>query len=361
MVSLSPAGLHVSDTRPEFDRITRLVATAPSNVLAVVSIPSTYLKLLSSLDETINEQAGKKKKLNAIHNRALNSMKQKIKKTQREHEALMVKYKAVRFRESLLLALDLPPAQDPEAYEREFEGVPAEPVAKPVKKARTATAEASAVADDDFTTVGKGGKAVTITADNVLKTLQTVVEARGKKATDRLEQTKVLDKLLAVAATPYARIRVLLALISSLYDYNTSTHSFLPIEQWETARSRLEELFKTLKEERNYVIREHTEEYDELEDREPKDGQPVHIRGSVLSLIERLDDEFTKSLKDIDPHAIEYVERLKDERHVYQSLAISAEYFESIGAIDSLDRIVMRRLEHVYGKVGIWTRSYVPV
>jgi translation initiation factor 3 subunit C len=211
------------------------------------------------------------------------------------------------------------------------------------------------VEDDEFTTVGKGGKAVTITADNVLKTLQTVVEARGKKATDRLEQTKVLDKLLAVAATPYARIRVLLALISSLYDYNTSTHTYLPIEQWETARSRLEELFKTLKEERSYVIQEETEEYDEQEDRQPgQDGEPVRIRGSVLSLIERLDDEFTKSLKDIDPHAVEYVERLKDEKDIYQTLAISAEYFETIQATDSLDRIVMRRLDHVYGKVSNW-------
>lgn len=39
---------------------------------------------------------GAKKKMNATNAKALNSMKQKLKKTQRDHEAALAKYKEVR-------------------------------------------------------------------------------------------------------------------------------------------------------------------------------------------------------------------------------------------------------------------------
>ena len=64
-------------------------------MLAIVSIPSLYIKTLISMEDAIAEAGAKKKKLNAIHNRGLNGMKQKIKKAQREHEDLITKYKAV--------------------------------------------------------------------------------------------------------------------------------------------------------------------------------------------------------------------------------------------------------------------------
>lgn len=185
----------------------------------------------------------------------------------------------------------------------------------------------------------------------MLKTLQSVLEARGKKATDRAEQVKILEKVLAIASTTYARIRVLLALISSLFDHNTSTHNYLPLDQWAAARTRLDELFDLLDAEPAYIVQEQTEEYDETEERVPKEGETLKVRGSILSLVERLDDEFTRSLKDIDPHAIEYVERLKDEKKVYQSLARGGAYLERINLADSVNRVALRRLEHVYNKV----------
>lgn len=210
--------------------------------------------------------------------------------------------------------------------------------------------------DDDFKTVGKGGRALALTPETVLKTLQTVLEARGKKSTDRTEQLRVLEKLLDIAATPYAKIRVLLALISSLFDYNTATLNYLPLEQWAGARARFEELLDLLTAETKYVVREEVPEYDEQEERAPTNEEPVvFIRGSLLSLIERLDDEFTRSLKDIDPHAIEYVDRLKDESKVYLSLARACSYCEKAEAHESLNRLVMRRLEHVYNKASLLT------
>lgn len=87
-------------------------------------------------------------------------------------------------------------------------------------------------------------------------------------------------------------------------------------------------------------------------------GEIFRIPGSVVSYVERLDDELTRSLQHIDPHTAEYVERLTDEALLYAQLVRTLIYVEKQkknAALDlpqePLNRIVMRRLEHVYFKV----------
>lgn len=46
-----------------------------------------------------------------------------------------------------------------------------------------------------------------------------------------------------------------------------------------------------------------------LEDEEEYEKPPFKMHGCVLTLVERLDEEFTKLLKECDPHSNEYVER----------------------------------------------------
>jgi translation initiation factor 3 subunit C len=46
-----------------------------------------------------------------------------------------------------------------------------------------------------------------------------------------------------------------------------------------------------------------------LEENESFDTPPYKVRGCVLTMVERLDEEFTKLLKECDPHSNEYVER----------------------------------------------------
>jgi translation initiation factor 3 subunit C len=46
-----------------------------------------------------------------------------------------------------------------------------------------------------------------------------------------------------------------------------------------------------------------------LEENEVFDTTPYKVRGCVLTMVERLDEEFTKLLKECDPHSNEYVER----------------------------------------------------
>jgi translation initiation factor 3 subunit C len=99
------------------------------------------------------------------------------------------------------------------------------------------------------------------------------------------------------------------------------------------------------------IIHDHVEEAEE--DREPviETGQTYGIRGSIVSFIDRLDDEFTKSLQNIDPHTTDYVDRLKDETELYATIVRGQIYFEQNDLNESTSRVVMRRLEHLYYKV----------
>lgn len=45
------------------------------------------------------------------------------------------------------------------------------------------------------------------------------------------------------------------------------------------------------------------------EEEEEYEKAPFKIHGCVLTLVERLDEEFIKLLKECDPHSNEYVER----------------------------------------------------
>lgn len=172
--------------------------------------------------------------------------------------------------------------------------------------------------------------------------------------TDRQEQIRILEKLLAVAVNSYQRIRVLLTLISARFDYNSSVATHMPIELWNSAQGEVDQLIGIIMHEPAYVIQETTDEYDELAERSPETEKEgiVRIRGSVISFVDRLDDEFTKSLQNIDPHGTEYVDRLKDEKALYCTICLSQALYEKNKSEDPLGRVIMRRLEHIYSKVS---------
>ena len=156
-----------------------------------------------------------------------------------------------------------------------------------------------------------------------------------------------------IAVTSYQRIRVLLALISSRFDYNSSVSSYMPVDLWLSAQREVDQLIGILVADTRYSVQEFTDDYDELAERSPETEATgiVVIRGSVISFIDRLDDEFTKSLQNIDPHGTEYVDRLKDEKELYSTICRAQALYEKTKQEDPLARVIMRRLEHIYSKV----------
>jgi translation initiation factor 3 subunit C len=117
-------------------------------------------------------------------------------------------------------------------------------------------------------------------------------------------------------------------------------------------------LLEVLEDNPNMVVLENAEEWeDDEKPPQPAPGEKIRIPGSIVSSVERLDDELTRSLQHIDPHTAEYIERLGDEQALYTNIVRAQLYVENIKKDSKLEvpqesanRVVMRRLEHVYFK-----------
>ncbi|KAF8894887.1 eukaryotic translation initiation factor 3 domain-containing protein [Gymnopilus junonius] len=299
----------------EFDKLVRMIQRQQN---LSEPVPAFYIRTLVNLESSMN----------ASNAKALTAMKQKIKKAVKEYETEVRKYQ-----------------EDPETFERDYLNLVSRDVT-PATVTQPTRSGAGIATDqvDEFTTVGKGGKAMQFTSESIFKNLQAVQEARGKKNTDRAEQIRILELLLDVANTSYQRIRVLLALISSRFDYNSSVSSHMPTELWLAAQREVDQLVSIVAADHNYSIQEMTDDYDELVERSPTTEKGVvRIRGSIISFIDRLDDEFTRSLQNIDPHGTEY-------KVLYCTICRAQAFYEKTSQTEPLGRVVMRRLEHIYCK-----------
>ena len=296
------------------------------------------------MNETIAKQKVTAKKMNATNARGLNAVKQRIKKNNKDFQKDIDAYNADKdaFMESDEEEVVVPKAKKP----KQLGGVPAE-----------------APADDDdegWGTVGPGGRTLQFTPESILKHLRTIMESRGKKNTDRGEQIKVMEKLYNVATTSYQRVRVLLTIISTRFDLSTGVQTFMSQEQWKAAEQEFGTLLQVLESNPELVVVENAEEWED-DEKAPTitPGQKFKIPGSIVSYVERLDDELTRSLQHIDPHTAEYIDRLSDEGALYNNIVRALLYTEGLRkdttleiSQESLNRVVMRRLEHVYFKVG---------
>ena len=97
------------------------------------------------------------------------------------------------------------------------------------------------------------------------------------------------------------------------------------------------------------------EDFEKLEKAEVEEAADpaerfYHIGGSMLTVVERMDEEFVKILKECDAHSNEYVERLKDETRVTANIDSLQSYIEQQNVPAELCRLYMRKIEHLYYK-----------
>lgn len=307
-----------------------------------------YIKVVADLEDFMNETISKQKvtpkKMNATNARGLNAVKQRIKKNNKEYQVDIDAYR-----------------NDKDAF---MESEEEEEVVVPkAKKPKSSLAGLDLTVDDDdegFSTVGKGGRTLQFTPESILKHLRVIMESRGKKNTDRGEQIKIMEKLYEVATTPYQQVRVLLTIISTRFDLSTGGQTFMSQEQWKSAETEFGKLLEVLETNEDLVVVENAEEWEDDEKAPvPTPGQKLKIPGSLVSYAERLDDELTRTLQQIDPHTAEYIERLSDEGALYNNIVRTMIYIEELRKDESLqvpqessNRVVMRRLDHVYFKVS---------
>ncbi|CDK29659.1 unnamed protein product [Kuraishia capsulata CBS 1993] len=313
----------------EFDRLVRLVNRAQQQNMGV---PKIYIKAVAQLDKAITDvqeaEKESKKNMNASVAKSFNIVRQRIKKVAKEHSAQIQLFRA-----------------DEDAFDRETSETP------------SGTATPSI---DGFKVVGKDGKATgTPEVADVFKTLETILASRGKKNVDLASQIAELEGLLLETTVPFQLISIYLMLIPLRFDlYGRS--AYMPVAEWKLAEKNITALLAVLEANADkYAVTETGVATEDLSIEPKANDKGVKVMiGSVASLVERLDDELTKSWQSIDPHATEYVERLKDESLIYTLIVKCQLYYESITpasefatvAGEQLARVVLRRLDHIYFK-----------
>jgi translation initiation factor 3 subunit C len=298
------------------------------------------------MNETLAKQKVTPKKMNATNARGLNAVKQRIKKTIKEYQSQVDDFR-----------------KDSEAFMESSDEEEPLPLPKPTKLKLQDSAGPEAGEEDEkgFSIVDKKGKAIPFSPESIQKHLRAIIESRGRKNTDRNEQIRIMEELNRVAETPYLKIRVLQTLISARFDLGSGSNA-MPLEHWKAAEKELGALLTLLETHRDHIVVETAEEWED-DEKVPVLGpgdKHITVPGSVVSYIERLDDELTRSLQNIDPHTPEYIDRLTDETSIYNAILRGLLYYETIKKDSSLDvpqeslnRIVQRRLDHIYFKVCV--------
>ncbi|CAN7985158.1 unnamed protein product, partial [Ixodes hexagonus] len=183
----------------------------------------------------------------------------------------------------------------------------------------------------------------------VLKKLNEILAARGKKGTDRSEQIELLSELLSISQAhnlgPGFQLKIIFAVVSAIFDYNPNIATCMKHDMWHKCMEQIDLCIDVLVQNSNISVGEHV-----AEESESLTAPPYRVRGCILTIVERMDEEFTKMLQGCDAHSPEYVERLKDEKGVCRIIERLQGYLEGRGSASELCRIYLRRIEHLYYK-----------
>ncbi|XP_042590660.1 eukaryotic translation initiation factor 3 subunit C-like isoform X1 [Cyprinus carpio] len=194
-------------------------------------------------------------------------------------------------------------------------------------------------------------KGTEINSAVVVKKLTEILQARGKKGTDRAAQIELLHALAGISNENNLGegilIKIKFNIIASLYDYNPNLAAFMKPDMWKKCLECIDELMDILFANSNIFIGENIAE--DSENLAISD-QPFRVRGCILTLVERMDEEFTKIMQNTDPHSQEYVDNLKDEGRVCGIIDRLLQYLETKGSTEEVCRVYLRRIMHTYYK-----------
>ncbi|RKP34415.1 eukaryotic translation initiation factor 3 subunit 8 N-terminus-domain-containing protein [Dimargaris cristalligena] len=313
----------------EFDSIVKLIPKFGSTFLTNGQPPRFYIRGLVAIDDAIKEITAKKQKMsNGLHAKALNAMKQKSRKINKDYEEAISAYRANPDKPKAAAAAPAPAPAKKAKKTKPVETPKVEPTPKAAPKAKA------------------GALPSTLTARDIPAALQTILESRGKRGINRHSQLKTIQRLLNVATEPSDIVRILLLSVSVRFDQQAISGGYLRFDVWNLALGDLNRILDTLEAAPEVKVHERAESDPMSEDPKVRN----EVLGSIISFVDRLDDEYTKSLQALDPHTTDYLRRLRNQSALYSLIARAQNYFESRQMKESTGRAVMRRIEHLYYK-----------
>ncbi|KAF8089276.1 hypothetical protein N665_0511s0020 [Sinapis alba] len=333
-----------------FDKVNKQLEKV-MRITEAVKPPTLYIKTLVMLEDFLNEALANKeakKKMSPSNSKALNAMRQKLKKNNKLHEDDINKYREAPEVE------DDNEADDDEEEESEFEDDVS------IEDVTVVDMPVDEPADNRWETMkNKGEREMEkllskdpkeITWDWVNQKFKEIVAARGKKGTARFELVDQLTHLTKIAKTPAQKLEILFSVISAQFDVNPGLSGHMPIKVWKKCVLNMLTILDILVKYNNIVV-DDTIEPDENESSKPADYDgKVRVWGNLVAFIERIDTEFFKSLQSIDPHTREYVERLRDEPMFLALAQNIQDYFERMGDFKAAAKVALRRVESIYYK-----------
>jgi len=345
------------------------------NITDREGIPSFYFHALLHLEATNSkalEDKEAKRKMSSSNSKALISMKQKLRK-------LLPTYK-VQLEAAKAQGAEVaePEAAEESASESEDEASGAAAfLKKPAGKASAFMKEEAPAA--------KGGKEKPAATEkpkppapvqpkgpkpiaqyneaDIDKRLDSILQQRGRKGTDRKETISILCQLADVTKRPSKLVELLGHVIAFQFDLHMSMLAAMPTNVWKAVFDVFARILQTLVDNPDLkieviegstvvdTVQMTTAEQGDDED-EFIDSGVTQMTSNVLSYLERLDDEFYKSLQLCDPHQPAYVARLKDEVPLVNLMQDTLAYFDSKEpspeTLADAARVSSRIVEHIY-------------
>ena len=267
------------------------------------TVPKFYFRCLARLEDSVEAVFADKptiKKFSSTNSKAFNSIRQRLRKHQRDDPVMAAGVAAAR--------------EKMESTDEEMSDSDSDSDDEGAKPQTAADDD-----DDGFETVGKGGKTTSkkdksganaqpaevldvmkcpkekITYEMVDKKLKEIIASRGKKGTDRHENVESLIYLAEVSKCAAQEIEVLIMLISAQFDISGSMSTHMPIPIWKRCVNNLLRVRQLLSANPQIPLTETAEPEARPAADEIVAGAPVQLWGSLCAFAERLDDEYFKS------------------------------------------------------------------